>query len=77
MRVFVTGGAGFVGSHGVEHSLEAGFAVAVLGDGSRGPVRAGNIQRSLRDVSRFHKPLGAPRRRTQAIAETAPWYRER
>jgi UDP-glucose 4-epimerase len=36
MRVLVTGGAGFVGSHIVEHALSAGFEVAVLDDFSSG-----------------------------------------
>jgi UDP-glucose 4-epimerase len=36
MRVLVTGGAGFVGSHIVEHSLAAGVEVAVLDDFSSG-----------------------------------------
>lgn len=36
MRVLVTGGAGFIGSHVVEHALRAGFEVAILDNLSSG-----------------------------------------
>ncbi|MEB3198216.1 MAG: NAD-dependent epimerase/dehydratase family protein [Candidatus Sericytochromatia bacterium] len=36
MRILITGGAGFIGSHLVEHHLRAGHTVAVLDDMSRG-----------------------------------------
>lgn len=36
MRVLVTGGAGFIGSHIVHHALQAGFEVAILDDFSSG-----------------------------------------
>jgi UDP-glucose 4-epimerase len=44
---------------------------------TQGPVRAGDIERSLLDVSRFEQTLGAPTPLEQGIAETARWYRER
>jgi UDP-glucose 4-epimerase len=44
---------------------------------TQGPVRAGDIERSLLDVSRFEQTLGAPTPLSQGIAETARWYRER
>jgi UDP-glucose 4-epimerase len=44
---------------------------------TQGPVRAGDIERSLLDVARLEETLGAPTPLTQGIAETARWYRER
>ncbi|MGH9679458.1 MAG: NAD-dependent epimerase/dehydratase family protein, partial [Candidatus Acidiferrales bacterium] len=41
MRVLVTGGAGFIGSHTVEELVRQGHAVAVLDDLSTG--KAGNL----------------------------------
>jgi UDP-glucose 4-epimerase len=54
MRVLVTGGAGFIGSHVVEHALQAGFDVAVLDDLSSGkranvPASVPLFQVDLRD----------------------------
>ncbi len=52
MRVLVTGGAGFVGSHVVRQALDAGFEVAVLDDlstGKRENVPAG-VALSVRDL---------------------------
>ena len=43
----------------------------------QGPVRAGDIERSLLDVTRFEQTLGAPTPLEQGIGETARWYRER
>lgn len=40
-------------------------------------VRAGDIERSLLDVSRFEQALGAPTPLDTGLAETAHWYRER
>ena len=45
MRVLVTGGAGFIGSHVVEAYLAAGYEVAVLDDLSTGAV--GNVPDSV------------------------------
>jgi nucleoside-diphosphate-sugar epimerase len=39
MRVLVTGGAGFVGSHLCEHLVNRGDKVFVLDDSQHGPLR--------------------------------------
>jgi UDP-glucose 4-epimerase len=44
---------------------------------TQGPVRPGDIERSLLDVSRFEQTLGPPTPLSHGIAETARWYRER
>ena len=41
------------------------------------PVRAGDIERSLVDASRFEQALGAPTPLEAGLTETALWYRER
>jgi UDP-glucose 4-epimerase len=43
----------------------------------QGAVRAGDIERSLLDISRFAQALGAPTSLEAGLAETARWYRER
>ena len=43
----------------------------------QGGVRAGDIERSLLDISRFEQTLGAPTSLEAGLAETARWYRER
>jgi nucleoside-diphosphate-sugar epimerase len=90
MRVLVTGGAGFVGSHVVEGALSAGFEVSTLAlanqitalCGSRssvqqGGVRAGDLERSLLDVTTFTQVLGTPTALGEGLSATAQWYRER
>jgi UDP-glucose 4-epimerase len=54
MRVLVTGGAGFIGSHVVEQALQAGFEVAVLDNFSSGkrenvPAGVPIVECDLRD----------------------------
>jgi nucleoside-diphosphate-sugar epimerase len=39
MNIFITGGAGFIGSHLAERCLEEGWPVAVLDDLSTGSFR--------------------------------------
>ncbi len=43
----------------------------------QGPLRAGDIERSLLDVTRFEQTLGAPTPLDTGLAETAKWYRAR
>lgn len=43
----------------------------------QGGVRAGDIERSLLEISRFAQTLGAPTSLAAGLAETARWYRER
>lgn len=46
MRVFITGGAGFIGSHLVDHYLEQGHEVSVLDNLSTGNLRNLESQKS-------------------------------
>jgi len=43
----------------------------------QGAVRAGDIERSLLDASRFEQTLGPPTSLEVGLTETARWYRER
>lgn len=52
MRVLVTGGAGFIGSHVTEHLVSSGADVLVLDDMSKGSVE--NLS-SIRDRIRLHE----------------------
>jgi UDP-glucose 4-epimerase len=54
--------------------------VALTGAASsieQGGVRAGDIERSLLDVTRFEQALGKPTPLEVGLAETAQWYRDR
>ncbi|HEY8340461.1 MAG TPA: NAD-dependent epimerase/dehydratase family protein [Egibacteraceae bacterium] len=52
MRVLVTGGAGYIGSHLVDHCLRQGHEVAVLDDLSTG--RISNLSGALGDIRFVH-----------------------
>jgi len=43
----------------------------------QGGVRAGDIERSLLETSRFEQTMGAPTSLEAGLTETARWYRER
>ena len=43
----------------------------------QGGVRAGDLERSVLDVTRFEQTLGAPTPLETGLAETAEWYRAR
>ncbi len=63
MKVFVTGGAGYIGSVCVEHLLDNGYAVVVfdnLSEGHRAAVdpRAEFIEGDLRDADSIETALG-------------------
>jgi len=55
VRVLVTGGAGFIGSHLVERLLELGGEIYVADDFSRG--RVGNIESFIDDVKLYRTDL--------------------
>ncbi len=64
MRVLVTGGAGFIGSHVVQQALEAGLDVAVLDNFSSGkrtrvPAGVRIFEADLRDRSATARALSA------------------
>lgn len=60
MKVLVTGGAGFIGSHLVDHLMEEGYEVRVLDDLSAGSLE--NLKGWI-DHERFEFMLGDMRRR--------------
>lgn len=66
MRLLVTGGAGFIGSHVVQHAIDAGHLVAVLDDLSTGkrknvPAKARLFETDLRDRDGVRRVLEAVR----------------
>jgi UDP-glucose 4-epimerase len=74
MKILVTGGAGFIGSHVVEHALRAGHTVAVLDDLSTGkvsniPAKVQLFQTDLRDREQVARVLEATR--PQAVSHHA------
>jgi len=60
MKVLVTGGAGFIGSHLVDHLMEEGYEVRVLDDLSAGSLE--NLKQWI-DHERFEFMLGDMKRR--------------
>jgi UDP-glucose 4-epimerase len=56
MRAFITGGAGFIGSHLAERLIGDGWEVWILDDLSTGSMR--NVD-ALTASSRFHYPIGS------------------
>lgn len=63
MRVLVTGGAGFIGSHVADAALERGHEVLVIDDLSTGkrdnvPSKARFVQLDIRDGARVHALIG-------------------
>ena len=71
MRILLTGGAGFIGSHVAEHLLERGHEVAVVDDLSSGkrvniPKRLASTRRtSARVAPRFSRSSGPKCSRTR------------
>lgn len=55
LRALVTGGAGFIGSHVVEHLVDRGFTVTVVDDLSTGRVE--NLQRVSAQIQFDERPL--------------------
>jgi UDP-glucose 4-epimerase len=70
-----------VGSGRATTTLELAQNILGLTDSratiEQGGVRAGDIERSLLEISRFAQTLGAPTSLAAGLAETARWYRER
>lgn len=69
MKVLVTGGAGFIGSHLVDAYLEAGYDVAIIDDLSTGR------ETNLNPNARFHRgDIASPEAVDRVFAEERPDY---
>eukprot|EP00892_Ulva_mutabilis_P012642 jgi/Ulvmu1/9750/UM055_0090.1 len=53
MHILVTGGAGYIGSHAAKHLLEAGHAITVIDNLSRGNIGAIEVLRKIAPHKRF------------------------
>ena len=71
MNVLVTGGAGYIGSHGVLRLLEDGHAVTVIDDLSRGNRASIEILRPLGDLVFIEADIGDRARTVAALRERA------
>ncbi|HEX2874670.1 MAG TPA: NAD-dependent epimerase/dehydratase family protein [Polyangiaceae bacterium] len=70
-----------VGSGRATTTLKLAHQIVALAESRSGieqaGARAGDIERSLLDVSRFEQALGAPTPLSTGLAETVRWYRAR
>ena len=89
MKVLVTGGAGYIGSHAVRELLEAGHTVTVLDDLSRGhrgavPPEVPFVEGDLGDAAALEEALAGAGAVlhfagllsvAESVADPAPYYR--
>jgi NAD(P)-dependent dehydrogenase (short-subunit alcohol dehydrogenase family) len=79
VNVFVTGGAGYIGSVCVEELLDAGHDVTVydnLTEGHRSAVdnRAVFIHARLSDMDNINEQFATPNRRLSSISRPTRWW---